>query len=187
MKCTIPLAIIILSTFIAVIPSAATEDISGVSHNSGISYTITPTGETDEYKISIEISNITAGGLSLEFPGSFEITDTNIPNGHYGSDGETFIATLTGEKEIYLDVVCPNLAKGEILETWEDLSSGTRGGDELSVSESEKEQETDKKKEENNQNNITPKESPFGFSGIFSVFSIIIAGLLMTISNREDN
>lgn len=181
----VKLLLLVFLFFYLSVPLATADDLQGVS------YTITPTGKTDEYRISIEISNISAGGLSIEFPGNFEMTETDIPNGHYGSDAETLIVTLTGENEIYLDVICPNLATGEILETWENLAAGTKGGDELSVSESEKEQKTTGQNENVNQSENTAKESPFGFSGILIILSIVIAGFIVTVSNnhlfREEN
>ena len=142
----------------------------------GATYTITPTGDPDEYRISISVSNITAGGLSIEFPGTFEIVDTNIPAENYGSDDETFIATLTGETEIYIDVVCPSLATGEILSSWDDIATGTHGGEELSVKESEKEQIP---------SSTSAKEAPFGYSGIFALLSAGIAGLVIKISGKK--
>ena len=150
--------------------AAAAESLQGAT------YTITPAGDTNEYRISISVSNITAGGLSIEFPGTFEIVDTDIPADHYGSDGETFIATLTGETEIYIDVVCPDLATGEILSTWDDITTGTHGGEELSVKESEKEQSPVA---------TSAKETPFGYSGIFALLSAGIAGFLVKSSGRN--
>ena len=173
MKHKLLIAIILLTAFSA--HATAAESLQGMT------YTITPTGNTDEYEISIVVSNITAGGLSVKFPGTFEIVDTDIPAEHYGSDGEMFIATLTGETEIHIDVICPNLATGEILAYWDDLATGTHGGEELSVKESEKEQMP---------SSTSAKEAPFGYSGIFVLISAGIAGLVIKTSggnSREEN
>ncbi|MFA5397059.1 MAG: hypothetical protein WC346_13705 [Methanogenium sp.] len=171
---------VVALSLILFIPGAMAEDCL-----QGVSCTITPTEETDEYKITIQISNVTAGGLSIEFPGNFEIRDTNIPIGHYRGDDETLIVALTGQKSIHLDVICPKLASGDILTVWEDLAEGTKGGDELSFKESEETQKTNVQYEDTRPGDPITKESPFGISGISAILSLVIAGYIVTPANKK--
>ncbi|MBP2134381.1 hypothetical protein J2128_002347 [Methanomicrobium sp. W14] len=164
----------------ALIAGASAQEIQ-----QGVSYTINPvntTGEDDGYKIDFEIYNISAGGLSVEFPGTFEMKDTNIPDGHYGSDGKTLIISLTGETEIWVDVVCKDLKSGEILATWDDLENGTHGGDEMTVKESEKEE---KEEAEGKGSRSPSKQATPGFLWVTSAMSVLAAGACLGALKEE--
>lgn len=165
MKLTFILFTLIVAVFLF---SAA-----GAEEMQGVTYTITPSGETDEYKILLNTENIGVGGLCIKLPGDFSITDTNAAEGTYKSEGTTLIVALTGEKELYFIIVSPDMKIGDLSISWEDLAKGTAGGEKNQLKDADELSQVSGSTTDGN----SVKQSPSLFCGIFVIFLLIIAAL----------